>query len=174
MDKKNRLSKLLASAGVASRRAAEQLIFDGRVTVNGAVVLLPQTPVSFDDAIAVDGKPIKKAEEKAYFMLNKPKGYLCSNRRLSARSKLVTDLFDENLRLFTVGRLDKETEGLIIVTNDGHFANKLIHPSRGVEKEYIAKTNKEITPKHLEILARGCVVEDVFCKKKKKKKVVTP
>ena len=109
MDKqnKNRLSKILASLGVASRRAAEALIFDGRVSVNGEVVLLPQTFVNpLKDLIQVDGKRIRQKVDKVYYMLNKPQGYVCTNRRLGA-SRLVIDLFPENSeRLFTVGRLD--------------------------------------------------------------------
>jgi len=168
-----RLSKALAAAGVASRRKAEELIFAGRVSVNGKVVTTPQTMVNWEvDTILVDGAPIQGEEKKAYFLLNKPKGYLCSNQRLIPNTKLVIDLFEnEGKRLFTVGRLDKDTEGLIIVTNDGHFANALIHPSSNIEKEYLAKTNREITLKHLETLAKGTEVEGVWVKPKKVKKV---
>jgi len=170
--KKNRLSKVLASAGVASRRACEDLIFNGRVTVNGEVVKIPQTLVSLqEDRILVDDKPVSK-EEKVYFALNKPKGYLCSNVRHSIRSRLVIDLFEEEgKRLFTIGRLDKETEGLILVTNDGHFAQKLIHPSHGIAKEYVAKTHRELTPRLLKKIADGTLVEGVFVKPKKVEKV---
>jgi len=169
---KNRLSKVLASAGVASRRACEELIFDGRVTVNGEVVKVPQTLVSLrEDEIFVDGKAIA-AEKKVYFALNKPKGYLCSNVRHSKRARLVIDLFkDEEKRLFTVGRLDKETEGLILVTNDGHFAQKLIHPSRGIAKEYVVKTHRDLTPQFLKKIADGTFVEGVFVKPSKVEKV---
>lgn len=161
---KKRLSKTLAAAGVASRRASEQMIFDGRVSVNGEIVLLPQTMVSLEeDQILVDEKPIEQEESKVYFALNKPRGYLCTNKRLSKRMKLVIDLFsDVKRRLFTVGRLDKETEGLILVTNDGHFAQMLIHPSHNIQKEYVAKTNKEISPALLKQIAKGAVVEGVM------------
>src|SRR5262245_57071653 len=150
MKKQNRLSKTLAAAGVASRRAAETLIFDGKVTVNGAVALLPQTMVDASkDKICVNGKPISKPQEFVYYMLHKPAGYDCSNRRIG-RTKLVIDLFsDSPHRLFTVGRLDKDTEGLLLVTNDGHFANNVIHPSNGISKEYLVKTDQEVTHEHL-------------------------
>src|SRR5271169_5561850 len=127
-----RLSKALAAAGVASRRACEELIFKGKVTVNGEIVIVPQTLVSWEkDEISVDGVPLKTEQGKVYFILNKPKGYICSSARIGSK-KLVVDIF-QNLpyRLFTVGRLDRDTTGLLIITNDGHFANQVIHPSKG-------------------------------------------
>lgn len=161
----NRLSKILAAAGVASRRAAEELIFEGRVKVNGQVVKIPQTPVTIGkDKIYVDNKPINKVQKKYYFLLNKPVGYLCSSVKKN-NEKIVLDLFDPSLpKLFTVGRLDKDTSGLLIVTNDGHFANKVIHPSFDIEKEYLAKVNEEITDEHLKSLMQGTVVEGSFVK----------
>lgn len=161
---KKRLSKTLQAAGVASRRAAEQMIFEGRCQVNGQVVLLPQTLVDHTlDVITIDNKEIKKPEKKFYFLLHKPEGMICSNVRYAKKTKLVIDLFNHlNARLFTVGRLDKETSGLILVTNDGHFAHRVIHPSFNISKEYIAKTEQEITDAHLKILSKGTFVEDTF------------
>lgn len=163
-ENKNRLSKILARAGVASRRAAEELIASGVVTVNGKVVKVPQTMVDPDkDLISVRGGPIRKSPAKRYFMLNKPAGYVCSTK--SINSPTVYDLFASfKERLFTVGRLDKDTEGLIIVTNDGHFANDVIHPSSNIEKEYLAKTGQEITDIHLKTISAGTYVEGVFVK----------
>jgi 23S rRNA pseudouridine2605 synthase len=160
---KKRLSKALAAAGIASRRAAEEIIQHGRVTVNGKKVLLPQTLVDFShDIIALDHKVLKGEEPKVYYVLNKPAGFLCTNA-LSPTSKRVVDLFDEDTsRLFTVGRLDKETKGLLIVTNDGHFANKVMHPSSNVEKEYLAKVDLEIEPEHLIRISKGVFVEGTF------------
>lgn len=161
---KKRLSKFLAASGVASRRACEELIFDGRVKVNGAVALLPQTLVNEHDKITVNDQPIKAVEEKAYYILNKPVGYICSTKR-GQGTKLVLDLFEGvSERLFTVGRLDKDTTGLLLVTNDGHFANKVIHPSACINKEYLAKTDQEITPEHLVAISSGTLVEGVFVK----------
>jgi 23S rRNA pseudouridine2605 synthase len=162
---KNRLSKVLAAAGVASRRACEELIFQGKVKVNGQVVLLPQTVVdSQSDLITVQDQPIKEVEEKVYYMLNKPSGYICSGER-GSHAKIVLDLFqEEGHRLFTIGRLDKDTEGLILVTNDGHFANQVIHPSSNIQKDYIAKVNQEITHEHLIGISNGTLVEGVFVK----------
>jgi len=167
-----RLSKALAAAGVASRRACEELIFNGKVTVNGEIVLIPQTLVSWEkDDISIDGQPLKREQQKVYFILNKPKGYICSNTRLQSK-KLVVDLFAHlPYRLFTVGRLDRDTTGLLIVTNDGHFAQDVIHPSKGVTKEYLVKTSQEITPDHLLSISKGGLVEGTWVKPSKVSKV---
>lgn len=155
-----RLSKVLASAGVASRRACEELIFSGKVAVNGSIVRVPQTLVQIGvDRITVSGKAIVEAEEKVYFILNKPRGYICSNVRVGTK-KLITDLFkDLPYRLFTVGRLDRDTTGLLIVTNDGHFTHKVIHPSSNIVKEYVIKTQQEITHQHLISISNGTWIE---------------
>lgn len=169
---KKRLSKTLAAAGIAARRVCEQLIFEGRVTVNGEVILMPQTLVDADtDKITVNGHLIGKEEGKVYYILNKPKGYICSTKG-NSNIKIVLDLFKEvNQRLFTVGRLDKDTEGLLLVTNDGHFANRVIHPSANIHKEYVAKTDHEVTHEHLVAISQGTMVEGVFVKPVKVTKV---
>jgi 23S rRNA pseudouridine2605 synthase len=158
---KKRLSKALAAAGVASRRAAEELIFQGRVQVNGTTIKVPQTLVDWEnDQIHVDALPLKGEHKKIYYMLNKPIGYICSNVRPGKRA-IVLDLFPQSeKRLFTVGRLDKDTNGLLLVTNDGHFAHKVIHPSSNIVKEYIVKTAQEITPSHLTTLSQGARVDE--------------
>lgn len=163
---KQRLSKVLAAAGIAARRAAEELIFAGKVTVNGKVTRVPQTMVSLDeDDIVVEGEKVRSLERKKCYILNKPKGYICSSERPRPTSHIVLDLFQDcPERLFTVGRLDKDTTGLILVTNDGHLANKVIHPSSNIEKEYIAKTNAEITPEHLKRIFAGTWVDGIFVK----------
>lgn len=162
---KQRLSKVLAAAGVASRRKCELLIAQGAVTVNGDPVYLPQTPVDpATDQIAVQGKPLPIQEGKVYYLLNKPAGYVCSHRT-TGQTKRVIDLFqEEKARLFTVGRLDKETEGLLLVTNDGHFAQQVIHPSHGIHKEYLVKVDQEITHDHLIAISMGTLVEGCFVK----------
>lgn len=161
---KNRLSKILASAGVASRRACEEMIFAGRVTVNGEICKVPQTRVGFKDKILVDDEPIQQAEEKVYFLLNKPPGYVCTNAK-HRDTKIVLDLFEDvKERLFTIGRLDKDTAGLLLVTNDGHFANEVIHPSKNIEKEYLVKTDQEVTDPHLKAISGGTLVEGTFVK----------
>jgi 23S rRNA pseudouridine2605 synthase len=168
---KKRLSKTLAAAGIASRRAAEELIFAGKVTVNGAVALLPQTMVDDNDVILVNGAPIKPEESKVYYILNKPPGYVCTSKR-TQKTKIVLDLFEGvDERLFTVGRLDKDTMGLLLVTNDGHFANQVMHPSANIKKEYLVKTKQEVTADHLSAISHGTLVEGTFVKPVKVTKV---
>jgi 23S rRNA pseudouridine2605 synthase len=158
---KKRLSKALAAAGIASRRSCEEIIFAGRVQVNGTTVKVPQTLVDWGkDQIVVDGEVVKAEQKKLYFMLNKPPGYICTSIR-PGKKAIVLDLFPETKeRLFTVGRLDRETTGLLLVTNDGHFANRVIHPSSDVIKEYLVKTAQEILPEHLESLSQGARIDD--------------
>jgi len=157
---KKRLSKALAAAGIASRRAAEEVIFAGRVQVNGETIKLPQHHICWaTDRITVDGANVKAEQKKIYYMLNKPLGFICTSAR-PGKKPIVLDLFPDTERLFTVGRLDKETTGLLLVTNDGHFANKVIHPSSNVIKEYIVRTEQEITPDYLETLSQGARVDE--------------
>lgn len=168
---KNRLSKILAASGVASRRACEEIIFAGRVEVNGQICKIPQTMVGSQDDIKVDGKSITSREKKVYYILNKPVGYVCTNAK-HRDTKIVLDLFEEvKERLFTVGRLDKDTAGLLLVTNDGHFANEVIHPSNNIQKEYLVKTDQEVTEDHLKAISSGTQVEGTFVKPLKVSKV---
>ncbi|XP_008808862.2 putative ribosomal large subunit pseudouridine synthase SVR1, chloroplastic isoform X2 [Phoenix dactylifera] len=170
-----RLSKVLAAAGVASRRSCEELIFEGKVTVNGSVCTSPQTRVDvLKDSIYVNGNRLsKKLPPKLYFALNKPKGYICSN---GEEPKSVVSLFDDYFRswnktnpgipkprLFTVGRLDVATTGLIILTNDGDFAQRLSHPSSELAKEYIATIEGRVHKRHLFAISEGTQIEGVHC-----------
>lgn len=165
METKKRLSKALAAAGIASRRACEELIFKGKVTVNGKVCVVPQTLISWDtDDIRVDEQPLRGEEKKYYFILNKPHGYICSNTRVGSK-KIILDLFEPlQARLFTIGRLDRDTTGLLIVTNDGHFAQNVIHPSANLTKEYVVKTAQEITDEHLKAISKGTYIEKTWIK----------
>ncbi len=156
-----RLNKYLQLCGVASRRKADEFIFDKRVKVNGLVAEGPFTRVEAQDRVTLDGELLRQEEKKVYFLLNKPKGYLCTN---APGKKRVIDLFDLPYRLFTVGRLDKDTEGLIIVTNDGDFAQRIIHPSANIDKEYIAQVDRPVTNEHLSLIREGCIVEGTFVK----------
>lgn len=154
-----RLQKVIAQAGVASRRKAEDLIRQGRVKVNGEKVTELGTKVSNHDEIAVDGVPIDK-EEPVYFLLYKPQGVISAASDDKGR-KVVTDFFDEvEQRLFPIGRLDYETSGLLLLTNDGDFANKLMHPRYEIEKTYIAKITGAMTKDKQRILERGVKLED--------------
>lgn len=166
-----RLSKVMAECGIASRRKCEELIFNGKVQVNGELTLIPQTLVNLEkDKITVSGKPLKTLPSKVYYMLNKPAGYLCTSLDV-AKDKSVLSLFSDNLRLFTVGRLDKDTKGLLLVTNDGHFANNVIHPSQDITKEYLAKTDQDISDLNLKALSSGALVEGTWIKPVSVKKV---
>ncbi|XP_076946869.1 putative ribosomal large subunit pseudouridine synthase SVR1, chloroplastic [Bidens hawaiensis] len=171
-----RLSKVLAAAGVASRRSCEELIFDGRVTVNGSVCNTPQTRVDpKKDMIYVNGNRLpKKLPPKVYLALNKLKGYICSAAESQTKSAL--SLFNDYMkswdkrnpgqpkpRLFTVGWLDVATTGLIIVTNDGEFAQKISHPSSGLSKEYIATIDGTVHKRHLLAISEGTVIDGVHC-----------
>lgn len=133
-----RLQKLLADAGVASRRACEKLITEGRVTVNGAVVDALGYKVEPERvAVTVDGQPVR-ARRKVYVALNKPRGVLCTRSDPEGRTTVMDLLPREWGVLFPVGRLDRESEGLLFLTNDGHFSLQLTHPRYGVRKRYVA------------------------------------
>lgn len=167
-----RLSKFLQQAGIASRRKAELLITQGLVTINGEKASLPETRVDPEkDSVKVSGKSVGVFEEKVYYLLNKPKGMLCTALG-TGHGRSVLELFkEEGKRLFTVGRLDKDTEGILIVTNDGSFAQDVIHPSKNLNKEYLAKTAQEITHEHLIKISGGGIVEGTFVKPLKVEKV---
>jgi len=170
--KKQRLSKVLAATGIASRRACEKLIFDKKITVNGEVITLPQTLVDPNkDVVRMQDVLIPTKEEKVYYILNKPRGYICSNIS-STSKKLVINLFAPvQKRIFTIGRLDRDTTGLLLLTNDGHFAHKVMHPSTNLTKEYLVKTHQEITHQHLKILAGGMFIEKKWVQPVKVKKI---
>ncbi|PCI76208.1 pseudouridine synthase [Candidatus Aerophobetes bacterium] len=167
-----RLSKFLSRAGVTSRRKAEELIESGSVTVNGQRVTVPQHGVNPEkDRICVEDEPVKLEKSRVVYMLNKPKGYECSAIR-HGRKRIVLDLFPHSaLRLFTVGRLDRDTSGLLLVTNDGHFANSVIHPSSNLTREYLIKTKEEISSFHLKVISEGCFVENGYVRPIKVTKV---
>ncbi len=150
-----RLQKILARAGVASRRACEELILEGRVRVNGKRMQdLPVLADPDEDRIEVDGRPIR-FERKVYFLLNKPKGVLCTQSDPSGR-KLASDLLpDVKERVYPVGRLDADSKGLLLMTNDGDLAAKLTHPRYGVPKTYRARVAGRMTPEKLAKLREG-------------------
>ena len=132
-----RLQKILSARGVASRRAAEKMIEEGRVTVNGAVALLGQTADPQNDEILLDGRPLPSGSEYVYILLHKPRGYvttLSDEKGRKTAAELVTDC---GVRVYPVGRLDMDSEGLLLFTNDGEFANRLMHPKHEVQKTYL-------------------------------------
>ncbi|MGH8992283.1 MAG: pseudouridine synthase [Acidimicrobiia bacterium] len=138
MEDGERLQKVLARCGFGSRRACEELIEDGRVTVNGEVATLGRRVDPESDRVEVDGVPVPAAPGLVYYLLNKPAGVVTTASDPEGRPTVV-DLVPATPRVFPVGRLDYETEGLLLLTNDGVLAQGLSHPSRGVEKEYLAE-----------------------------------
>lgn len=167
-----RLAKILASSGVASRRKAEEIITQGRVVVNGQTVLIPQHMVDpAKDHIVVDGKKIDTKPKLRYFVLNKPKGFICSNAADVKRRAIDLLPISSDLRLFTIGRLDKDTEGVLLITNDGTLAHRLMHPSFEIEKEYVAKVDRELTHDHLVAISAGCRIEGGWIRPRNVKKV---
>ncbi|MBQ3211547.1 MAG: rRNA pseudouridine synthase [Oscillospiraceae bacterium] len=131
-----RLQKLISSAGLMSRRAAEECILAGRVTVNGSIASLGDKADAATDVIMVDGRALPSANEKMYIMLNKPKGYVCTLNDEKGRRNVTELVSIPNVRLYPVGRLDMYSEGLLLMTNDGDFANRLMHPSYEIRKTY--------------------------------------
>lgn len=152
---KERLQKVLAAAGAGSRRACEQLILDGRVSVNGRV---PETmPVLVDagrDRIEVDGKPVR-AERCVYFLLHKPKGVVCTNNDPSGRLRAVDLLGGVRERVYPVGRLDEDATGLLLLTNDGDLAERIMHPRYGVPKTYRAEVSGRVDHETIQQLRGG-------------------
>lgn len=165
MEPLQRLTKALVDAGIASRRGAERLIEEGKVTVNGTLITAPFFRVDpLKDQIQVTRAPLAPKEQKKYYMLHKPPGYICSNRR-PGKKRLVMDLFQEEPeRLFTVGRLDQATTGLLLVTNDGDFAHRIMHPSFEIVKEYLVKVAQEVTHEHLVEMSQGLAIDHTWVK----------
>ena len=164
-EEKIRLQVYLAHAGVASRRASEQIILDGRVAVNGTVVTELGTKVGDSDTVTVDGKKIKPEARKCYVLLNKPAGFVCSASDEKGRqvaADLLKDSYSE--RLYNVGRLDMYSKGMILFTNDGDFAKKLSHPSSQIEKEYIVETSQNVPEDFPARFEKGIRVENTFYK----------
>jgi 23S rRNA pseudouridine2605 synthase len=151
-----RLQKFLAQAGYGARRKCEQIILDGRVTVNGKVAQLGQS-VEAGDEVRVNGKPVAQPESKVYIALNKPAGY--SSDLSDARNRNMFELVKVPERLYGVGRLDKDSSGLILLTNDGEFAYRLTHPSFEHEKEYRARVMGRPTEQTLQRWRDGVMLE---------------
>ncbi|GAB3607238.1 pseudouridine synthase [Conyzicola nivalis] len=169
-----RLQKVMAAAGVASRRVCEDLIAAGRVAVNGVRVEEPGRRVLPTDLVSVDGKAIQLDTTKLYIMLNKPTGIVSSLNDDRGRPDLrrYTSMFDE--RLFNVGRLDAETSGLLLLTNDGELAHILAHPSFGVLKTYIAKVEGVVNQHTINKLVGGIELEDGLIEADKARIIGTP
>lgn len=156
-----RINKYLALCGVASRRAADRLVESGQVMVNGSIERTPGITVRpGTDEVVVGGKILALPEEKkVYILLNKPRNYITTNRDEKNREK-VLDLVEVRERVFPVGRLDRKTTGLLLLTNDGELAHRLMHPSSGVDKEYLAELDVPFQVKQLPVLTGGMRLKD--------------
>ena len=154
-----RLQKVIASYGYASRRKAEDLIRHGKVLVNGKVITELGTKVLANDIISIDGVIINKDVKHEYYLLNKPRQVISSVEDKLGRIT-VRDLINTEARIYPVGRLDYDTTGLIILTNDGDFANMLMHPSYEIEKTYVAKINKVLDKDDINKLKKGIVIDN--------------
>lgn len=160
-DEGERLQKVLAALGWGSRRVCEDLIADERVTVNGEVAVLGRRVDTLVDVIAVDGVPIGARPDLVYYLVNKPRGVISTAHDPQGRSTVV-DMVPQSPRVFPVGRLDSETEGLLLLTNDGDLTHFLTHPSKGVEKEYLVQLrgNPRLAEGQLKKLREGVELDD--------------
>lgn len=152
-----RLQKVIASSGYCSRRKAEELILAGKVSVNGEVVSTLGSKVSYSDTIMINGVTLK-LEPKEYVLLYKPRGVVSSAHDEKGR-KTVVDIVKSDNRLYPVGRLDYDTSGLILLTNDGELTNLLIHPSHEVEKVYLVKIDEVVNPSLVKSLSKGVIID---------------
>lgn len=156
-----RLQKYLAAAGVASRRASEVLILEGKVSVNGKVVRELGTKVEpGQDVVLVNGQPVQREEQLVYLLMNKPAGYVTTVKDTHNRLTVMDLIADVPYRLFPVGRLDYETEGLLLLTNDGEFAYRMTHPKFKMVKTYVATVQGNVTEERLAQLRSGVQLED--------------
>ena len=155
-----RLQKVIANSGYCSRRKAEELISEGKVYVDGVKVLELGTKVNGSETITVDGVSLKKDTKKEYYLINKPRGVICSAKDDKGR-KVITDYIDTNERVYPVGRLDYDTTGVLILTNDGELANLLMHPSNNIEKTYLAVIEGILTTEEIYKLKNGVVIDGI-------------
>ena len=173
--KNMRLQKFIAECGIASRRSAEKIIESGRVRVNGEIVDFMGCVIDPEsDVVELDGKVISAEKKKYYIMLNKPKNYVTTVSDDLGRPTVMDLVREINARIYPVGRLDFDTTGLLIMTNDGEFANILTHPKNTVNKVYIAKLPKMLTEEQLEKLCRGVELDGVLTSPAKAENVKRP
>lgn len=157
-----RLNKFISETGLCSRREADKLVEEGRVTVNGTIPLLG-TKVSEDDEIKIDGKLLKQKSKLVYLAFNKPVGITCTTDR--NKKDNIIDFIKYPQRIFPIGRLDKPSEGLIFLTNDGDIVNKILRAGNNHEKEYIVTVDKQITPAFINAMGNGVPILDTVTKK---------
>ena len=156
-----RLEKFLSESGIASRRDAKRYISDGRVSVNGERVLIPGTHIAPQrDEITFDGEPVREKPNQIYLMLNKPAGYVTTVRDERGRPTVMALVSDISERIYPIGRLDLDTEGLLIMTNDGDFAHRILHPSHEIEKTYTAWVEGHPNRQAIQRLREGIEIEE--------------
>lgn len=160
-----RINKFLAECGVASRRACDKLIEEKKVKVNGRLCTLGQEIDEHNDDITVEGKLVGKIKKFEYYMMNKPKGYVCTVKDDKGRKTVMDLLPDLSVRVFPVGRLDYDSEGLLLFTNDGDLANRLTHPSNEVPKTYLVKVEGVVDDKALARVRGGVEIDGKMTKK---------
>jgi len=158
-----RLQKYLSECGIASRRKSEELILKGKVSVNGLIVRELGTKITDKDEVMVDGKVVSR-EDKEYYLLYKPEKIICSVHDEKNRPTVI-NLIDTKAQIFPVGRLDYDTSGLLLLTNDGELTNKLTHPSNSIEKVYSAKVDGIVTREEARKLENGVLIDGVKTKK---------
>ncbi|MDZ4744588.1 MAG: pseudouridine synthase [bacterium] len=154
-----RLNRVIADAGIASRRHADQLISEGKVVVNGRIVNELGTKVTLDDQISVNGEPVTRTKHLTYVILNKPKNYIATSSDELGRLT-VFDIVKIHTRLFTVGRLDRNTTGVLLLTNDGDLAHRLMHPRYAIPRVYKAALDAPLRSDHAKKIAAGVELED--------------
>lgn len=150
-----RLQKFLAECGVASRRTAEKMIAEGRVTINGTVITQMGSQVEIEDQVLVDGQPVTPEEEKHYLLYHKPAGEVTTASDPEGRPTVLDKFRDYPVRLYPVGRLDYDSEGLLLLTNDGELTQRMLHPSKEVEKVYLAKVSNRLSVEDAKRLKEG-------------------
>ncbi|OBW41164.1 Ribosomal large subunit pseudouridine synthase F [Chryseobacterium sp. MOF25P] len=161
---KTRINKYLSEVGYCSRRAADKLLEEGRIKINGQIPELG-TKISDEDVVEVDGKPIRESEEKpVYIAFNKPVGIVCTTDTKRERDNII-EYINHPKRIFPIGRLDKPSEGLILLTNDGDIVNKILRSKNNNEKEYLVRVDKPINPRFLEKMRNGVPILDTVTKK---------
>lgn len=161
---KTRINKYLSEVGFCSRRAADKLLEEGRITINGIVPELG-TKISDEDIVEVDGKPIRESQEKPiYIAFNKPVGIVCTTDTKRERDNII-EYINHPKRIFPIGRLDKPSEGLILLTNDGDIVNKILRAQNNHEKEYLVRVDKPLNTKFLDKMRNGVPILDTVTKK---------
>ena len=160
-----RINKFLAECGVASRRTADKLIEEKRVKINGKVAKLGDEVDEFNDTVVLDGAPVGKIKKLEYYIMNKPKGYVCTVKDDKGRKTVMDLLPPTTARLFPVGRLDYDSEGLLLFTNDGELTQRLTHPSSEIPKTYLVRVEGSVEDKILDKIRHGVEIDGRVTKK---------